>query len=258
MPVYKLDFFLAPSNWQKLSQFIKAKIIALSIINHRPISLLSPISKIFEILISKRLNKFLEEQKILVDEQLGFRKLHFITHAITDIFSQISNNIDCSRYNCVLLLDLKKAFDTVDHKLLLYKLERHGIRGNVLDLFQSYFTQRFQYVYVNDSTTNKLEVKCGVPQGSILGPTLFSLYVNDLPKISQFNVRMFADDTVMVMSDRDLQNLKKTANAEVKKIENWASLNKLTLNHDKTNFMLFTSRKKNFTQLCSKYAQQES
>ena len=127
--------------------------------------MLSPISKIFEILISKRLNKYLEEQKILVDEQLGFRKSHSTTLAITDIFSQISNNIDCSRYTCVLLLDPKKAFDTVDHKLLLYKLDRYDIRGNVLDLFRSYFTQRFQYVYVNDSTSNKLEVKCGVAQG---------------------------------------------------------------------------------------------
>ena len=96
IPIYKGDDHCSPNNY-------------------RPISLLSPISKIFEILISKRLNKFLEEQKILVDEQLGFRKLHSTTHAITDIFSQISNNIDCSRYTCVLLLDLKKAFDTVDH-----------------------------------------------------------------------------------------------------------------------------------------------
>ena len=191
IPVYKGDDHCSPNNY-------------------RPISLLSPISKIFEILISKRLNKFLEKQKILVDEQLGFRKLHSTTLAITDIFSQISNNIDCSRYTCVLLLDLRKAFDTVDHELLLYKLDRYGIRGNVLDLFQSYLIRRFQYVYVNDSTSNKLEVKCGVPQGSILGFTLFSLYVNDLPKICEFNVRLFADDTVLIMSDRDLQNLNKT------------------------------------------------
>ena len=136
--------------------------------NYRPISLLSPISKIFETLISKRLNKYLEEQKILVDEQLGFRKSHSTTHAITDIFSQISNDIDCSRYTCVLLLDPKKAFDTVDYKLLLYKLDRYDIRGNVLDLFQSYFTQGFQYVCVNDSTSNKLEVKCGVAQNFAL------------------------------------------------------------------------------------------
>ena len=175
---------------------------------------------------------------------MGFRKLHSTTHAITDIFSQISNNINCSTYTCVLLLDLKKAFDTVDHKLLLCKPDRYGIRGNVLDLFQSCLTRRFQYVYVNDSTSNKLEVKCGVPQGSILEPILFSRYVNDLPKIYEFNVRLFADDTVLIMSDRDLQNLNKTANAEVKKIENWLSSNKLTLNHDKTNFMLFTPGKK--------------
>ena len=187
---------------------------------------------------------------------MGFRRSHSATHAITDIFSQISNNIDCSIYTCALLLDLKKAFDTVDHKLLLYKLDRYGIRGNVLDLFQSYLTQRFQYGYVNDSISNKLEVKCGVPQGSILGPTLFSLHVNDLPKISEFNVRLFADDTVLIMSYRDIQNLYKTANAEVKKIESWLSSNKLTLNHDKTNFMLFAPQKK-ITQLCFKYAQRK-
>ena len=96
--------------------------------NYRPISLLLLITKIFEILTSKRLNKFLEEQKILVDEQLGFGKLHSTTHAKTDIFSQISHNIHCSRYTCVLLLDPEKAFDTVDHKLLLDKLDRYGIR----------------------------------------------------------------------------------------------------------------------------------
>ena len=113
------------------------------------------------------------------------------------------------------MLDLKKAFDTVvDHKLLLHELDRYGIRGNALALLQSSLTQRFQYVYVNDSASNKLEVKCGVPQGFILGvgPTLFSLYVNDLPKISDFNVQLFAGDTVLKMSDRDLQNLNKTAN----------------------------------------------
>ena len=147
------------------------------------------------------------------------------------------------------MLDLKEAFDTVDHKPLSYKQDRYGIKGNVLDLFQSYLTQRFQYAYVNDSTSNKVEVKCGVPQGSILGPTLFSLYVNDLPQISEFNVRLFADDTVLIMSDRDLQNLNKTANAEVKKIESWLSSNKLTLNHDKTNFMLFAPQKKIYTTL---------
>ena len=115
------------------------------------------------------------------------------------------------------MLDLKKAFDTVGHTLLLHKLDRYGIKGNILALFQSYLTQSFQYVCVNDSTSNKLELTCGVRQGSILGPTLFLLYVKDLPKISDFSVRLFADDTVLTMSDRDLQNLNKTVNTEVKK-----------------------------------------
>lgn len=211
--------------------------------NYRPISLLSPVSKIFERLIHRRLMRFLEDNNTIADEQLGFRKLHCTTHVVADVITQISTNLDNKLHTCMVLLDLRKAFDTVNHKLLLQKLEKYGIRGKVLKLFHSYLANRSQFVCANSLESKKLEVKCGVPQGSILGPTLFSLYVNDLPNITNFTVRLFADDTVLIMSSREVSKLNDVANKEIKKIENWLSSNKLTLNLSKTNYMLFSHKK---------------
>ena len=129
--------------------------------NYRPISLLSPLAKVFEKLISIRLIKFLEDNNILADQQLGFRKGHSTTHAVTDFHSQICNNLDNGKHSCVLLLDLKNAFDTVNYEILLRKLDKHGIRGNSNKLFQSYLSNRFQFVCVNGIAFNKQKVTCG-------------------------------------------------------------------------------------------------
>ena len=162
---------------------------------------------------------------------------------MTDVHSQISKNLDNKQHTCVILLDFRKAFDTVNHQILLRKLEKYGIRGNILEMFQSYLTNRVQFVYVNGCESDKMQIKCGVPQGSCLGPTLFSLYINDLPDITNFSIRLFADGTVLVMTSNDLQQLKKAANDEILKIEKWLLHNKLTLNHSKTNYMLFSPQK---------------
>ena len=138
---------------------------------------------------------------------------------MTDVHSQISKNLDNKQHTCAILLDFRKAFDTVNHQILLRKLEKHGIRDNVLNMFQSYLTNRVQFVYVNGYESDKMQIKCGVPQCSCLGPTLFSLYINDLPDITDFSARLFADDTVLVMTSNDLQQLKKAANDEIHKIE---------------------------------------
>ena len=138
---------------------------------------------------------------------------------MTDVYSQISNYLDNKQHTCVILVDFRKAFDTENHYILLQKLEKYGIRGNVLEMFQSYLTNRAQFVYVNGYESDIMQVKCRAPQGYCLGPNLFSLYVNDLPAITSFRVRLFADDTILIMTSNDLNKLKKTANDEIHKIE---------------------------------------
>ena len=138
-----------------------------------------------------------------------------------DVVSLLNKNTDNEKCTCLILLDLKKAFDTVDHKILLAKLEKYGIRGNVQKLIENYLTNRQQYVNTNSMTSDLNKVCCGVPQGSTLSPTLFSLYINDLPNISNFTVRLLADDTALIMQDENLSNLSKKVNSELINVELW-------------------------------------
>ena len=149
------------------------------------------------------------------------------------LVSLLNKNTDNKKYTCLILLDLKKVFDTVDHKILLAKLEKYGIKGNVHKLIKNYLTDRQQYVNTNSTTSDLNKVCCGVPQGSTLDPTLFSLYINDLPNISNFTVRLFADDTALIMQDENLSNLGKKVKSELINVELWLRKNKLSLNCDK-------------------------
>ena len=126
---------------------------------------------------------------------------------------------------------------------MLQQLEKYSIRGNVLEMFQSYLTNRTQFVYVNGYKSDKMQVKCGVPQGSCLRPTLFSVYANDLPNITKFRVQLVADDTILIMTSNDLKQLEKTATEEINKIEKCLLLNQLTLNHSKLIICIFLLKK---------------
>ena len=208
--------------------------------NYRPISLLSVFDKIMEKLIHKRLYSFLMEHNILFHNQFGFRKNNSTTYALIEITERIKESIDKHKYGCGIFIDLRKAFDTVNHNILLSKLEHYGVRGNALRWFKSYLSNRKQYVFYNGESSKLKEITCGVPQGSVLGPLLFLLYINDLPNITKvFQFFLFADDTNIYCDANTLDELQFLINKELKELQTWLIVNRLSLNIDKTNFVIF-------------------
>ena len=159
--------------------------------------------------------------------------------AIIELIDQINNAVEKRETTLALYLDLSKTFDTIEHNILLYKLEHYGFRGIVLDWFKSYLSIRTQYVYYNNCKSKKLDIICGVPQGSILGPLLFILYINDIVNTSNMlQFILFADDTTILFSDTDISNKVDLINTELKEVTNWFKSNKLSVNASKTNFMI--------------------
>ena len=218
--------------------------------NYRPISVLSPLNKVFELLLKKRLTNFWKKYNLFSDYQFGFREGHSTTLAITHLFENLLHFKDNDDIACSVFLDVAKAFDSVNHEILLDKLEHYGVRGISIKLLKSYLTNRKQYVYMNGSTSKLISIDTGVPQGSVLGPFLFLVYVNDLVNCSNFNTVLYADDTVLTMPSNTVSNLKFKVEAELQKVLNWYRSNKLSLNYKKTQMLLFDKRSntnKNFT-----------
>ena len=208
--------------------------------NYRPISLLSIFDKIIEKLMYKRLYNFLEYHNILFENQFGFRKNNSTTYALMEITEKIKESIDKKKYGCGIFIDLRKAFDTVNHNILLNKLEHYGIRGTALLWFKSYLSNRIQYVFHNGESSKPQLITSGVPQGSVLGPLLFLLYINDLPNISKIlQFYLFADDTNIYYEGDTLEKIELVINKELKKLRNWLIVNRLSLNIAKTNFVVF-------------------
>ena len=213
--------------------------------NFRPISLLSIFDKIIEKLMHKRLYHFLESHEILYKNQFGFRKSNSTIFALIEITERIKESIDNGMYGCGIFIDLKKAFDTVNHKILLSKLEHYGIRDVALKWFESYLSNRKQFVVINGEKSDFKNILCGVPQGSVLGPLLFLLYINDLPNVSnKLMFYLFADDTNIYFESKSLSQLEKVVNEELKHLSLWLKVNRLALNIQKTNFLVFRSPQK--------------
>ena len=214
--------------------------------NYRPVSLLSQFSKILEKLVDRRLDSFFDKHKILVEQQYGFRKARSTSMAITQLIEDITNANEEKKFTAGVFIDLKKAFDTIDHSLLLKKLDHYGVRGVSNDWLRSYLSDRKQYVSFNSLKSDLMSISCGVPQGSILGPKLFILYINDICNVSKLlQFVLFADDTNIFCSDVNILDLCKNVSLELDKLNIWFAVNKLSLNVSKTNFILFGNRNYN-------------
>jgi hypothetical protein len=232
----------------------KAKIIPIhkkgsksKIENYRPISLLPAISKILEKIIYTRLTSYLENENLLSPKQNGFRGKRATSNTIDNVLQNIVQGLNNNEQVLGIFCDLSKAFDCLDHDILLKKIPNYGIRGVPLQLIKSYLNNRTQQVQllarnlneeVTKYTSESEKVTCGVPQGSILGPILFTLFINDLP-YNVNNTELFADDTSLIVKGKTVETLKEKAELEIKNIQGWFNANKLILNAKKTSFIHF-------------------
>ena len=201
-----------------------------SINNYRPISLLTSISKCLERLVYKRTIKFLVNCKILCDSQFGFMKNHSTTHALLTFIDKVAHAIDDVSHTIGVFLDFSKAFDTIDHDILIHKLRQYGIRGKALDWLRDYLSNREQFVRINGLDSQLKTISCGVPQGSLLAPLLFILYINDHNNSSQIlSFICFADDSNLFLTHRDPRALIDIINRELKLVQSWIHANSCRL-----------------------------
>ena len=210
--------------------------------NYRPISALPTISKIYESLTLSRMMSFITAYSILTPEQYGFRPGKSTTQAVTKLLNHVIGAYHRKEYCVCFFLDLRKAFDTINHEILFKKFFHYGFRGESHEFLKSYFTNRLQYVMLNNLRSGFESIKCGVPQGSILGPLCFNLYINDLPKAVSEDCVLFADDAAFILSSSSLNELYRKIAKLFQDLTNYLEFNCLVPNASKSKLMMFSSR----------------
>ena len=217
--------------------------------NYRPISLLTTISKILEKIVYCRVYTFLQNTGQLYENQYGFRASHSCEHAIGQVVNGIIKGMENKLNSACVLLDLSKAFDTIEHDIMLKKLEIYGIHGNALTWFKSYLTGRKLRVKCRTvsstsiQTSREYNVEYGTPQGSCLGPLIFLIFVNDLHlHLQDSECVQFADDTTLIFRHKNIRYLSYCIECELVRLQDWFNANKLTLNVSKCSYLLFTSK----------------
>lgn len=207
-------------------------------------SILSIISKVFEKIVHNQLNVYLKENNLLYNFQSGFRANFSTDTCLIHLLDEIRLNADQGNYTGMVVLDLQKAFDTVNHSILLDKMSAMGVNFSSICWFKSYLSDRSQIVDVNGTHSESKEISCGVPQGSILGPLLFLLYVNDMPASVNCKLLLYADDSALIVPGKDVLSIEQTLTSELKEVCEWLIENKLSIHLGKTESILFGSSRK--------------
>ena len=212
--------------------------------NYRPISILTSTSKIMEKIIHEQVESYLVKNNILFEFQSGFRHKYSTNTCLIHLTDYIKHELSLGRYVGMVLIDLRKAFDTVNHSILGQKLEAVGFDELSIKWFKSYLQDRSQLVCVNDASSDKLKISCGVPQGSVLGPLLFNLYINDMESSIDCKLMLYADDSALLVSHKDFSIVENSLSNNLSNLRNWLIYNKLSLHLGKTQSILFGSKRK--------------
>ena len=243
---YCLTTNTIPDEWKSavVTPLYKNKGSRTDMKNYRGISILTPISKVFERLLSNQITEYFDKNKLFYSGQHGFRKNHSCETALHELISDLNDSKNNKLISLLLFIDFRKAFDCVDSNILLSKLFHYGFDTSSLFLIANYFSNRSQITKLGKLTSTSLPISLGVPQGSILGPLFFLIFINDLPfYLNELRCKLFADDTTLYQDSEDIDQLINQFSTKIKPMFDWCNRNRIDINWDKTFCMFVTNRR---------------